>query len=339
MVDLKRKQMSLFLIWLLQFTAAAEVNVFHLGVREGDEVRLPCINMKCDQNNCHNTSWNYYHPSWESYVQLDVVKSGRLSLTEDCSLVIKPIIVKDAGWIYCEQLTTTEIQTTPAVIRLFVEDPAESVPEGTSPTEHPVAAEVNVFHLGVREGDEVRLPCINMKCDQNNCHNTAWNYRHPSWERYIQLDVVKSGRLSLTEDCSLVIKPIIVKDAGWFYCEQLTTTEIQTTPAVIRLFVEDPAESVPEGTSPTEHPVDCTGSSALDFMMLVLHVAELILMTVITVLLFRTRGTRRPPYDNTVLDDEDEGSVYYDDIGEPSASVRLHSATITSRITSTHQIK
>ncbi|KAI3364556.1 hypothetical protein L3Q82_011338 [Scortum barcoo] len=43
-----------------------------------------------------------------------------------------------------------------------------------------------------------------------------------------------------------------------------------------------------------------TGCSALNYIMLVMRVAELVLITVITVLLIRAAGKQRPPDDNTV---------------------------------------
>ncbi|XP_027128165.1 uncharacterized protein LOC113744077 isoform X4 [Larimichthys crocea] len=65
-----------------------------------------------------------------------------------------------------------------------------------------------------------------------------------------------------------------------------------------------------EATS-QEARADC---SVLDYIMLVMRVAELLLITVITVLLIRARGNQRPPEDNTVNTDEDEddGVVKYE---------------------------
>ncbi|XP_044185653.1 uncharacterized protein LOC122965566 isoform X2 [Thunnus albacares] len=95
----------------------------------------------------------------------------------------------------------------------------------------------------------------------------------------------------------------------------------------------------PETTTSTTQE-DC---SALSYIMLVMRVAELLLITVITVLLFRARGNQRPPDDNIDLNsvrsrtakrsgpaasqeqnDEDDGAVNYENLGEPSTSVRLH---------------
>ncbi|XP_044025129.1 uncharacterized protein LOC122863073 isoform X8 [Siniperca chuatsi] len=46
---------------------------------------------------------------------------------------------------------------------------------------------------------------------------------------------------------------------------------------------------------------DGSDCSALNYIMLVMRVAELLLITAITVLLIRARGNQRPPDDNTVL--------------------------------------
>ncbi|XP_042247141.1 uncharacterized protein LOC121882765 [Thunnus maccoyii] len=56
----------------------------------------------------------------------------------------------------------------------------------------------------------------------------------------------------------------------------------------------------PETTTSTTQEVR-TDCSALSYIMLVMRVAELLLITVITVLLFRARGNQRPPDDNIDL--------------------------------------
>ncbi|XP_035851583.1 uncharacterized protein LOC118493889 [Sander lucioperca] len=112
MEDFKWIKMSLFLILLLNFTAAANRQfLLSSTVRDGDEVTLSCENVRDDQNNCDGTTWNFsYLRSTE--VELVILgqigvnakaKSDRLRVTENCSLVINNIIEEDAGSYFCQQ--------------------------------------------------------------------------------------------------------------------------------------------------------------------------------------------------------------------------------------------
>ncbi len=79
----------------------------------------------------------------------------------------------------------------------------------------------------VRVGGDVTLPCENMIKDQHNCESTTWLFNDkgqalPQVERgKIHKDVkAKSHRLSVTENCSLVIKNVTAEDAGHYFCRQ-----------------------------------------------------------------------------------------------------------------------
>ena len=64
--------------------------------------------------------------------------------------------------------------------------------------------------------------------DQNNCDSINWLFvsRNTGSVELIKLEQIgenakaKSGRLSLTADCSLVIKNVTVEDAGRYTCRQ-----------------------------------------------------------------------------------------------------------------------
>ncbi|GLD73611.1 uncharacterized protein AKAME5_002493600 [Lates japonicus] len=97
-------QMSLFLILVLQFTAANGQNPSVFTVRDGDEVTLPCQNVIDDQYKCDSSTWIFTASRSRSTVPLFELgkihraaksKSDRLSLTENCSLVIKKVTDED----------------------------------------------------------------------------------------------------------------------------------------------------------------------------------------------------------------------------------------------------
>ncbi|XP_016533331.1 uncharacterized protein LOC107837688 [Poecilia formosa] len=79
----------------------------------------------------------------------------------------------------------------------------------------------------VQAGDKITLPCENLRKDQKTCDRTTWTYRNFMQEGTIfengQINkdaTTKSGRLSLSANCSLVIKTITLQDAGLYSCKQ-----------------------------------------------------------------------------------------------------------------------
>ncbi|XP_035851586.1 uncharacterized protein LOC116056198 isoform X2 [Sander lucioperca] len=116
MEEFKWIKMSLFLIPLLHFTAAANRQFLLFStVRDGDEVTLSCENVRDDQNNCDGTTWNF--SDLRNTVELvklgqigvnAKVKSDRLSVKEKCSLVIKNVTEEDAGRYFCQQYNKAE---------------------------------------------------------------------------------------------------------------------------------------------------------------------------------------------------------------------------------------
>nr|XP_029137225.1 uncharacterized protein LOC109999734 isoform X2 [Labrus bergylta] len=203
------------------------------------------------------------------------------------------------------------------------------------------AAAAEVKRVTFRVGEDATLSCETVIQGQQKCEYTTWLFVDSGNREVVQLVAhgqvrnsgVKSDRLRVTEDCSLVIKKMTEEDAGRYECLQYISGRRTGDVTRVHLSVtksDDARETTrpPTTTRPppptTGQHGDCTGSSDLDLVMLALRVAELLLITVITVLLFRARGNQRPPDDITVYYDGDEGSVNYENVGEPSASVRLH---------------
>nr|XP_040017022.1 uncharacterized protein LOC120808276 isoform X2 [Gasterosteus aculeatus aculeatus]XP_040017023.1 uncharacterized protein LOC120808276 isoform X2 [Gasterosteus aculeatus aculeatus] len=111
MAEFRGIQTSLFLILMLQFTEAATEQ--RLTVRDGDEVTLPCNSVTEDQNNCDSTEWYFYHSGNRStnYLvtkgQIDdeaKAESDRLSVSQNCSLVMKKVTRGDVGLYVCRQV-------------------------------------------------------------------------------------------------------------------------------------------------------------------------------------------------------------------------------------------
>ncbi|XP_023253272.1 uncharacterized protein LOC111647827 isoform X3 [Seriola lalandi dorsalis] len=315
MVELKWTKwikMSLFVMLGLQFTAAVTGQDSFLFFRDGDEAALPCKNARDDQDKCGSTYWTFSH-SLDSSVDLVVqgqfgkdaqTKSDRLSLTENCSLVLKKVSDEDVGLYGCRQRDKSGRQQAPdAVVRLSV----------VTMTEHEDSEMAvmfcYVFTFG-RCGYPVQWLYEGIKDDAINIVSTPGTC---------------SARVSFNT-FHLHHKP---KYQESFKCE---VTDINRKKRLLFTFI-------PQSSGEKTAAADC---SALTFIMLLMRVAELLLITVITVLLVRARGNQRAPECNTVSDsvrsrtvtrsgaaasqvhgDEDEGRVSYENFGEPSSSVRI----------------
>ena len=90
-----------------------------------------------------------------------------------------------------------------------------------------------LLYLVVRTGDEVTLSCNSVIDDQNNCDRTEWIY-DGSRRRPVELvrdgqigeeAKDKSDRLSVTENCSLVIKKVREEDDGRYTCRRIRSGE------------------------------------------------------------------------------------------------------------------
>ncbi|KAL3979430.1 cyclin-dependent kinase 7 [Sarotherodon galilaeus] len=107
-------QMSSLLILMLQFKVTTEQHQTDQTVTagRGHDVTLPCKNVIQGQHNCNSTTWIFSDSS--SSVTLFEFgqnkeakrKSDRLSVSADCSLVIKKVTDQDVGRYTCRQFKT-----------------------------------------------------------------------------------------------------------------------------------------------------------------------------------------------------------------------------------------
>ncbi|XP_067428769.1 uncharacterized protein [Thunnus thynnus] len=128
MVEFRRIQM-LFLILVLQFSAAITGQHSSLTVRDGDEVTLSCENVLKNQDKCDSTTWLFVGLRSTAAVELIKLgqigeeakaKSDRLSVTVNCSLVIKKVTVEDVGLYTCRQLKSGQQQGQDSQVDLSV---------------------------------------------------------------------------------------------------------------------------------------------------------------------------------------------------------------------------
>ncbi|XP_045920057.1 uncharacterized protein LOC123979989 [Micropterus dolomieu] len=133
-------------------------------VRVGDEVTLPCENVIDGQQRCENTTWFFVGSGNRSAVELIKLgqigenaksKSDRLSVTENCSLVIKKVTVEDVGRYSCRQYKQKEGQ--------------QQAPDS------PVHLSV-IIMIEHKDADEVTLTCFVLKYEQFCGLTVKWLY-------------------------------------------------------------------------------------------------------------------------------------------------------------------
>ncbi|XP_005929991.1 uncharacterized protein LOC102314672 [Haplochromis burtoni] len=104
-------KMAVPFILILQFTGALSGDLsLSFTVRDGDNVTLPCKNVINNHHNCDTTTWLFTDSRGTSAVELVILgqikekaKSDRLSVTAECSLVIKKVTAEDVGRYICRQ--------------------------------------------------------------------------------------------------------------------------------------------------------------------------------------------------------------------------------------------
>ncbi|XP_028253761.1 uncharacterized protein LOC114429112 [Parambassis ranga] len=112
MLDFRWIQMSSCLLLVLHFTVTAgRTSVLKRG---GEDVTLSCEKVINDQNNCDGTTWIYSPLRVLQTTELirlgqineDISNKDRLSVTENCSLIIKEVREEDVGQYVCLQYKT-----------------------------------------------------------------------------------------------------------------------------------------------------------------------------------------------------------------------------------------
>ncbi|XP_035851585.1 uncharacterized protein LOC118493890 isoform X2 [Sander lucioperca] len=184
MEEFKWIKMSLFLIPLLHFTAAANRQfLLSSTVRDGDEVTLSCENVRDDQNNCDGTTWSF--SDLNSTVELVILgqigvnakaKSDRLSVKEKCSLVIKNVTEEDAGRYFCQQYNKTEQkQGQDSQVYLSVVTMTEEKNDDIVTLNCSVSTYDHCKHTvkWVYEGKDVAKDHPNIETSQSGCYTTV----------------------------------------------------------------------------------------------------------------------------------------------------------------------
>ncbi|XP_027895400.1 uncharacterized protein LOC114158255 isoform X2 [Xiphophorus couchianus] len=144
----------LVLVLVLQLTEIRGTFSPRFVVRDGDDVTLPCENMRDEQDTCEKTNWLFSNsPDASVTVSTDRQVSGkteRLEVAADCSLVIKNVSHEDVGFYTCR----------------------------TSHINHNQDAHAHLFLLTMtekKEGDQVKFSCF-VAAKETCKHTVEWMY-------------------------------------------------------------------------------------------------------------------------------------------------------------------
>ncbi|KAK5603812.1 hypothetical protein CRENBAI_000664 [Crenichthys baileyi] len=167
------------------------------------------------------------------------------------------------------------------------------------------AVSVEYSSLIIDLGEEATLPCVNMMNSRHKCDSVTWSHvasGHSSAVRLAhhgQIDgslETRSDRLGLTGDCSLLIKNVTARDVGMYTCrESAPQQEGRHFQVHLAVSSKNIIKSTAETELPTSTPMSSTAQqdcccSAVDYIIFVIHLAEVFLVTFIPFHFFSAQG-------------------------------------------------
>ncbi|KAM4522507.1 uncharacterized protein PAE49_002165 [Odontesthes bonariensis] len=148
MIESKPFKFSLFLTWMLPFTALTQ-QFPNKDVTVGDDVTLPCEGFKEFHDECNSITWIFTAQRAAAAVPLfedgkfhrdAQTKSDRLSVTASCSLVIKKVTGEDAGRYDCRQYDESGKKFTDSAVKLSVSNRVDTTTTATTTTITPLTS-------------------------------------------------------------------------------------------------------------------------------------------------------------------------------------------------------
>ncbi|XP_059211956.1 uncharacterized protein LOC131990823 isoform X2 [Centropristis striata] len=253
-------------------------------VRVGDVVMLPCENVMHDQDGCSRTQWIFscsrsnFSFTLGNLGQIDETskaKSDRLSVAENCSLVIKTVTVEDVGRYTCRRSGSQDAHVYLSVINM---------------TEQ-------------KDGGLVIMNCSVLTDEW--CRNTV------EWLYEPHMTIVTTSRSECSAAVSFPAREKKRQEAEYEFFKCNVTDE---NTGAVQLFDFNP----PVESSTTAPPI--TDQGLWRTIIVSVGLAALIVTVVSVNIWMRTKGNRTQ---TAVHNDADEGSVVYENVGEPSVSIRL----------------
>uniref|UniRef100_A0A0F8ASF4 Ig-like domain-containing protein n=1 Tax=Larimichthys crocea TaxID=215358 RepID=A0A0F8ASF4_LARCR len=329
MADFRWIQVSLFVIAVLQFPEAEGFPLF--TVRAGQEVTLPCEDVIDDQQNCDSTTWLFINSSQRATVELirlgqivENSKSDGLSVTQNCSLVIKKLTHEDAGSYYCEQYKSGRIHSWYDV-DLFV----------VTMTEHKINDQV-VWSCSVStcewcahtvkwlfEGKDVDEDHKDLQTSQSDCSAsvtfTTSHFIHTSNSDLLTCEVTHGDKVQLFP---FRLQPS-GEEPGDTTTKQRPEPTTKTPPPTATTKPPTATTKPPTATATTKPPTATTKTPTDDsadlkgllrFIIVSVGLAALIIIVVAVSMWTRTKGRKTQMDETMAADDEDDGAVNYENV-------------------------
>ncbi|XP_034095305.1 uncharacterized protein LOC117561814 [Gymnodraco acuticeps] len=298
MVEFRRINTTLVVILLLQFTAVTGQNPLSLTVGAGHNLTLPCERVIKPQDKCDSTTWVHSRDgrtAEELIIHgkintngISKAKADRLNLTEECSLVIKNITLEDVGLYSCRQFPKSGGKQQGADFQVLL-----SV----------------IIMAQEKHNDTILLFCSVLTYKECK-HTVKWAYEGNQDDVEITPAACSSRVIfaSHLDQKLLKCNVRVIKTGETLLCDAGPQSSCQKT------------GSTPAGRNDPPGPVP----DWLRFIIVSVGLASLIIIVVTVTIWTRAKGNRAQTDDNAVHNDEDEGVVTYENVGEPSASIRLH---------------
>ncbi|XP_049445792.1 uncharacterized protein LOC125896883 isoform X1 [Epinephelus fuscoguttatus] len=308
MAEFRWIKMSLFLILMLQFTAAGQL-FRSRTFRVGDDITLSCENVIDDQNNCDSTVWLFGESrSRRTVVLVDLgkiaeeAKSDRLSVAENCSLVIKKVTDKDVGRYACRQFRSAKQQGQDSDVHLSVVTMTEQ-----------------------KDTDEVTLNC-SVRTYEQCPHTVKWLFQGQDVDKDNK-DIKTSQSLCSASVTFLTSLYIYTSRYKLFTCAVTDGDRVQVFPFRSQSSGEKPGEDTT--TIATTTVATATASATNDasnkgwwlrFLIVSVGLSVLIISVVAVNMWTRTKEKKTQMDEITVRYDENDGTVIYENI-RPSDGV------------------
>ncbi|XP_069033599.1 uncharacterized protein [Embiotoca jacksoni] len=318
MAAFKWSQMSLFLVLMLQFTATAGQHPA-FTVKLGYDITLPCDNAIRSQRNCAITDWMFTFLSTRPMVKLvnrgqigpDVgSKSDRLSVASNCSLVIKNITDRDYGLYNCRQLKSRR-----KITDFFVLLSVVKITDYEEDKTFTLTCSVLTYR-GCRHTVEWLKTSSDMTTSSYWCSaNVTFTTSNVDQKSQFQ----KSSKCNVTD--------VVTKEQNLFSFSQQTSDEVSTK-TTIRPTIQPTTTKTT--IRPTIQPTTTKETNTspgflylLSCIILSLGLAALVIFVVIVHIWTRIKENQKQKEENTVHNDEDVGTVNYENTGKPSVSFQL----------------
>uniref|UniRef100_UPI0037E8ECA4 uncharacterized protein isoform X2 n=1 Tax=Semicossyphus pulcher TaxID=241346 RepID=UPI0037E8ECA4 len=305
-----RSKMSFFVTLVLLFTATT--GEFHSLNRDGDDVTLPPGNVTDDKTRCDRTNW-VFRRSIELVKDGQILKSSedRLSLTADCSLLIKKVTVEDAGVYYCQQSYSGQQDTLVylSVVNMIEQKDGEWVILSCSVS---AADRCEYTVMWLYEGEQEDIETFPAECSLTVRFRTSLFNQSSKYLDLFKCEVTdgythKKHPFDFSPQSS-------DEKAGEDATKPSTTPPIRTTES-----------SKTTGTDSTRPAIN--GPGWLRFTIVSVGLAALIISVVAVNIWAKVKtaeGNKTQTDDDAVQNDDDEndGSVIYENTGGPAATVR-----------------